>query len=110
MFKGGRPQGRYVPGTVPGAPAPGTPAKAPGEQKKRVRTKRVPKEKKGKGEDGEGNGVENGEVNGDVTPGEVDKVGDGVQAMQVGEDKGAVEEVIQKKVRGLNKKVCSPRS
>lgn len=39
LFKGGKPAGRYIPGTVPGAPVPGTSGAAGGEKKKRQRTK-----------------------------------------------------------------------
>jgi hypothetical protein len=74
-----------VPGAPPGAPAPKADG---GDKKKRVRSKRPLKE-------------EEAAVSGAATPAEVEN---GVSQLSV-DDKGAVDEVVAKKVRALNKKV-----
>lgn len=85
-FRGGKPAGRYIPGQPPGAAPPAQAEK--GDKKKKVRSKRPMKEG-GVGEDG----------------GEVVGLEKEVEELQVGEDKGSVDEAVQKKIRGLNKKV-----
>lgn len=102
MFKGGKPSERYVPGGgVPGAPKPGAAANGTkGEdKKKRVRTKRTGKD----GAATDDTPAAAGE-DGSKTPAEVAQQ---MSTMQVGEDKSSVDDAVSKKIRNLNKKVCS---
>jgi translation initiation factor 2A len=88
MFRGGKPTNRYTPGLPPGA-AP-APAAAPKEEKKkRVRTKRTNKA--------------DAEL--------ADEPTDAVADLKI-EDApaSAGDEAVQKKIRGLNKKVSLSRS
>lgn len=89
MFRGGKPAGRYTPGLPPGA-APASPAAGKEDKKKRVRTKRPQKET---AVDGDG----------------VETVAEKVEQMKIEEPapQSTGEEGVQKKIRGLNKKVSS---
>lgn len=99
MFKGGKPAQRYVPGHgIPGAGPPGsaTPGGGKdGDKKKRVRSKR-PLKDGAEGKESEAN-----------TPAEV---AEQVAKVQIGEDAGAVDEAVAKKIRNLTKKVGDPTS
>jgi translation initiation factor 2A len=94
MFKGGKPAQRYVPGHgIPGAGPPGSATPGGGkdaDKKKRVRSKR-PLKDGAEGKESEAN-----------TPAEV---AEQVAKVQIGEDAGAVDEAVAKKVRNLTKKV-----
>lgn len=93
MFRGGKPAGRYTPGLPPGA-APVSPAGgAKEEKKKRVRSKRPLKDGAG-GHLGEGGAEETTEAV------------EGLKAEDAAPAAGASgDEAVQKKIRGLNKKV-----
>ncbi|RSH94843.1 hypothetical protein EHS25_004649 [Saitozyma podzolica] len=94
MFKGGKPAQRYVPGHgIPGAGPPGSATPGGGkdaDKKKRVRSKR-PLKDGAEGKESEAN-----------TPAEV---AEQVAKVQIGEDAGAVDEAVAKKVRNLTKKL-----
>ena len=96
MFKGSKPAQRYVPGRVPGAPLPG----AAEDKKKKGRNKRSNRE------NGEANGVvrgEDGELNGNGDGDGAAALVEGMTALVTKEE----DEAVQKKLRGLFRKVCS---